>query len=54
MKILYFLKNSSIFSVILVFYATVQKFRLLDYVMLLYPTVLSMTLKGLVKFYSGW
>ena len=30
------------------FYATVEKFRLLDYLILLYATVLGMTLKSLV------
>ena len=34
------------------FYKTIQKFRLLDYVILLHATVLGMTLKGLVKFIS--
>ena len=38
----------------LCFYVTVQMFRLLDYVILLHATVLSMILKGLVKFISGW
>ena len=32
----------------------VQKFRQLDYVMLLHATVLGMTVKDLVKFFSGW
>ena len=31
------------------FYATAQKIRLLDYVILLHATVLGMTLKGLVS-----
>ena len=44
MKSLYFLKNSSIIS-------TVQKFRLLDYKILLHVTVLDMMLKGLRSIY---
>ena len=32
----------------------VQKFRQLDYVMLLHATVLGMTVKDLVKFFSVW
>ena len=56
MKILYFLKNSSnIFSVILVFMQMPKSlYILLDYVILLHAAVLGMTLKGLVKFISGW
>ena len=46
MKILYFRKNSSnIFFCDSCFYASAQKFRVLDYVILLYATVLSMILK---------
>ena len=56
MKILYFPKNSSdIFSVILVFMQLPKSLNiLLDYVILLHAAVLGMTLKGLVKFISGW
>ena len=55
MKILNFPKNySNIFFEDPCFYATVQKFRQLDYVKLLHATVLGMTLKDLVKFISGW
>ena len=55
MKILYFSKYSSnIFFCDPCFYETVQKFRPLDYVILSHATVLGMTLKGLVKFISGW
>ena len=47
MKILYFSKNSiKVFSVILVFMQLCRKFRLLDCVILLHATVLSMTLKA--------
>ena len=45
MKMFYFLKY---FLYDPCFYATVQRFRLLDYVILLHATVLGMTLKDLV------
>ena len=49
MKVFYFPKNSSnIFFWDPCFYLTVQKYRLLDYVILLHATVLDVTLKGLV------
>ena len=50
MKALYFPKNfSSIFFCDPCFYATVQKFRLLDYVKLLHAIVLDMAFKGLLS-----
>ena len=49
MKLFIFAENSSIFIWDPFFYATVQKFRLLDYVILLHATILSMALKGLVS-----
>ena len=49
MKILYFPKIFLYFLSDPSFYATVQKFRLLDYVVLLHTTILGMTLKGLVS-----
>ena len=36
------------------FYATVQKFRQPNYVILEHATILGMTLKDLVKPFSGW
>ena len=55
MKILYFLKNSSSnSSVILVFFATVQKLKLPDYVILLHASVLGVILKGLVSICFQW
>ena len=57
MKILYFPKNIPCDSC---FYVTVQKFKLLDYVMVLHAKILGMALIGLVMFLfsiiliSGW
>ena len=51
-KCLYFRKNYAKFvTVILVFFAIVQKFRLLDYVTLLHATVEVMILKGLTSIF---
>ena len=55
MKILYFLKNSSNnSSVIIVFFATVQKLKLFDYVILLHGSVLGVILKGLASICFQW
>ena len=50
MKILYFPKNFSNIYIFCspYFYATVRKFRLLDYVILLYAAVLAVTFKSQV------
>ena len=53
MKILYLLKYFlKYFFCDPCFYATVQKFRLLDYIILLHATILGMALKGLVSICS--
>ena len=52
MKILYFPKKLLYFFCDPCFYATAQKFRLLDFVILLHATILGMTLKGLVSICS--
>ena len=49
MKIYIFQKNFPIFVCDSCFYATVQKFRLSDCIILLHAAILGMTLKGLVS-----
>ena len=52
MESLYFPKKFLYFLFDPWFYANVQKFRLLDYVLLLHAKILSMTLKGLISICS--
>ena len=52
MEILYFPKKFFYLFCDSCFYATVQKFKLLVYVILLHKTILGMTLKGLVSICS--
>ena len=49
MKILYFPKKFLYIFFDPCFYPSVQKFRLLDYVIMVHGTILVMTLKGLVS-----